>query len=213
MDKVTQVNIEGKVYGFIAGQAVKGASAASAADYTKIVTIPEGANLVDGLLMAVLFVNGNTAGMDTPITVYSSDGETFYYDQAQTEQITLPPSNCYTVELISGDEYEYQEFINISVNGVVKPLCDSHGHPTGGALWNAGDIVVIINMDDRFITLVQGKVNVADAVEQDNPLPVSSGAVFSFVPPRATAADTAIITERVRTSAPASPVDGDIWLV
>ena len=216
MNKVTQVNIEGQVYSFVAGQAIKGASGASAADYTKIVTLPEGAELVDGMLIAVLFVNGNTAGMDEPITVYSSDGETFYYDQAQTEPVTLPPSNCYTVELISGDEYSYQEFINMSVNGVVKPLCDSHGHHTGGSLWNAGDLVVIINMDNIFVTLIQGKVTVADAVEQDNPLPVSSGAVYSFEPPRAQTAgtaDTATVAKRVRTAAVIAPEDGDIWLV
>ena len=48
MDKVTQVNIEGHNYGFVAGQAVKGSCTSTAADWVKTIVLPEGAVAITG---------------------------------------------------------------------------------------------------------------------------------------------------------------------
>ena len=173
MDKITQVNIEGHNYGFVAGQAVRGVSGAQAADYVKTVILPEGASLVEGMLLAVTFVNGNTAGFAGTQKAYSSDGETFYWDDQLTDPITLPPVGCYTMTLVSGEEYDYAAYPVWSINGVAQPFCDSRGHPCGGPLWASGDTVTVLNLDGKYIAL-QSTLN---EVKAASPLPVTSGAV------------------------------------
>lgn len=179
MDKITQVNIEGHNYGFVAGQAVQGICGAQAADYVKTIVLPEGASLVEGMILLVTFVNNNTAGHEGAIPAYSSDGETFYYDQAMTQPITLPPVECYSMTLVSGDEYEYRAFIVWAVNGVSKPFCDSRGHPCGGGLWGAGDIVSVLVLEDKYIALQASSVTTTNEVIEGSSLPITSGGVFT----------------------------------
>ena len=151
MDKVTQINVEGHLYELLAGQAVAGTSSASAASYVKVVVFEDTVSLISGMMLAVKFANENTAGFSGNKTVYSLDGETFYYDQAMTDLVTLPPVGCYEISLISGDEYSFSAFPVLSVNGVEKPFCNSRGYPTGGDVWKAGDTVTVVYVDDKFI--------------------------------------------------------------
>lgn len=155
MDKITQVNIEGHNYGFVAGQAVRGVSGAQAADYVKTVILPEGASLVEGMLLAVTFVNGNTAGFSGSISVYSSDGETFYYDAQMTDPVVLPPDHCYSIEHVSGDEYVYLAYVCISINNVLTPVSNASGYLSGGPLWESGDTVLFVYFSDFFMMTKQ----------------------------------------------------------
>jgi hypothetical protein len=172
-EKVTGVNVEGRNYEFLAGQAVRGACTALAADWVKPVTLPEGTLLVDGLIVAVMFVNGTSVGWSGTKTVYSSDGENFFYDQAMTDPVTLPPPDCYNVSLISGDEYSLSCFPVIVYGSHRLPVCDSRGHYAGGALWAAGDTVAALYLDEKFMLLY----SVVDEVKLGVSSPVSSNAV------------------------------------
>lgn len=154
MGNVTQINVEGRNYNLVAGQATKGACTTSAAAYEKIVVLPDSTDIVVGMLVAVTFVNGNTAGFSGKKTIYSSDGTNFYWDSNLTDPVVLPPEGCYIIENVAGQEYEYQAFPVLSVNGEVLPLCNSKGHPTGGPLWNAGDVVTFLYLEDRFIAIL-----------------------------------------------------------
>lgn len=155
MDKITQVNIEGHNYGFVAGQAVRGVSGAQAADYVKTVILPEGASLVEGMLLAVTFVNGNTAGFSGAISVYSSDGETFYYDAQMTDPVVLPPDHCYSMEHVSGDQYAYLAYVCLSINNVLTPVSNASGYLSGGPLWESGDTVLFVYFSDFFMMTKQ----------------------------------------------------------
>ena len=175
MDKITKVNVEGDEYGFVAGQTVKGVSGALASDYVKHVILPEGAEVVEGMLIAVTFVNDNTAGYSGEKTVYSTDGINFYWDSGYTQLITLPPQGCYTVTATETQyEYKLSEYPVLVMGAMTKPFCDSRGHPAGGKLWQAGDTVTVINLENRFIAL-QTTVN---EIIQGSSLPVTSGAVY-----------------------------------
>lgn len=154
MGNVTQINVEGRNYNLVAGQAAKGACTTSAAAYEKVVVLPDSTDIVVGMLVAVTFVNGNAAGFSGKKTIYSSDGTNFYWDSNLTDPVVLPPEGCYIIENVSGQEYEYQAFPVLSVNGEVLPLCNSKGHPTGGPLWNAGDVVTFLYLEDRFIAIL-----------------------------------------------------------
>ena len=175
MDKITKVNVEGDEYGFVAGQTVKGVSGALASDYVKHVILPEGAEVVEGMLIAVTFVNDNTAGYSGEKTVWSTDGINFYWDSGYTQLITLPPQGCYTVTATETQyEYKLSEYPVLVMGDMTKPFCDSRGHPAGGKLWQAGDTVTVINLENRFIAL-QTTVN---EIIQGSSLPVTSGAVY-----------------------------------
>ena len=153
MDKVTQVNIEGHNYAFLAGQAIEGTCASSAAAWTKIVTLAGGAGVVDGVLLAIDFTYGNTAGLDEPTPVFSNDGENFYWDDQLTDAVTLPPDTNYEIEFVSGEEYSLIEFPVISVNNQIFPVCDAKGHKRGGELWGDGDTIVLFFVDNKFFVM------------------------------------------------------------
>lgn len=175
MDKITKVNVEGDEYGFVAGQTVKGVSGALSSDYVKHIILPEGAEVVEGMLVAVTFVNDNTAGYSGEKTVYSTDGINFYWDSGYTQLITLPPQGCYKVTTTETQyEYKLSEYPVLVMGDMTKPFCDSRGHPAGGKLWQAGDTVTVINLENRFIAL-QTTVN---EIIQGSSLPVTSGAVY-----------------------------------
>lgn len=171
--KVTQVNVEGRNYGFVAGQAAKGACTALAADWVKPITLPEGTTLVDGMIVSIVFVNTTSVGYSGIKTVYSSDGLHFFYDQALTDPVELPPAGCYDAVNIQGQEYTLACFPVITFGSLSLPVCDSRGHYAGGALWAAGDTVAALYLDDRFMLLY----SVVDEVTEGVSSPVSSNAV------------------------------------
>ena len=70
-----------------------------------------------------------------------------------------------------------------------------------------------VSSDAVYNALQNVSVTAVDVVEDDNMNAVTSNAVFNFVPPLATSATTATTANGVRTSAPASPQNGDIWVV
>lgn len=172
-DKVTGVNVEGRNYEFLAGQAVKGACTALATDWVKPITLPQGTLLVNGLIVAVMFVNGTSVGWSGTKTVYSSDGENFFYDQAMTDPVTLPQPECYEIDPVQGDEYLLSCFPVVIYGTHRLPVCDSRGHYAGGALWAAGDTVAALYLDEKFMLLY----SVVDEVKLGVPSPVSSNAV------------------------------------
>lgn len=176
MDKVTQVNIEGHNYEFVAGQAVSGVCSSSAASYIKVITLPEGADVVPGMLIAVRFSEGNTAGYELPQTVYSSDGVSYYWDSQLTDPVTLPPAGCYEITPVSGQQFSFTAWPIISVAGRAKPLCDCRGHKRGGSLWDAGDVIVVLALDNAYIAVALATSTVASGYL----LPVTSDAVAAY---------------------------------
>jgi hypothetical protein len=153
MDKVTQINIEGHNYELLAGGTVEGTCASQGADWTKLLVLPEGAALVDGMFLAIAFTYGNTAGFDAPKTVYSDDGVNFYRDAQLTDAITLPDPRNYTVTLVSGEEYSLIEYPALYFQSEVFPVCDAKGHLRGGSLWKDGDTAVLLFVDDKFFVM------------------------------------------------------------
>lgn len=150
MSKVSRINVEGQDYELLSGGAVRGACASNAADWTKIVLLADGTELLDGLFMVVAFADGNTVGFAKPTVAYSSDGENFYLDPEETDPITLPPVANYTATLVSGNEYTLEEYPVLSINNTLYPVCDALGHLCGGSeLWSAGDTVVILFTNGR----------------------------------------------------------------
>lgn len=176
MDKVTQINVEGRDYGFVAGQAVKGICSSAASDYIKIVTLPEGADLVEGMLVDIRFANGNTAGFLNTQTIYSSDGLVYYWDSQLTEAVTIPPEGCYSITPVSGQRYAYKAWPILSVGGYAKPLCDIKGYARGGVLWNSGDSVVVITLDDKYLALN----TIAAVIKQGLNIPVTSDGLYNW---------------------------------
>lgn len=148
MDKVSRINVEGRDYEVLSGGAVRGASASLANDWTKTVVLPQGAEPLDGIFLVVTFVYGNSVGTTKPQTVYSSDGQTFYADEALTVPVTLPDPQNYSVTLVSGEEYSLQTYPVLNVNGAIFPVCNAKGYLCGGdKLWSPGDKVVILISD------------------------------------------------------------------
>lgn len=154
MDKVTQINVEGHNYGFVAGNAIKAVCGAASADYIKTVLMPEGANVEEGMLIAVTFSNGNSAGYAEAQDAYSSDGETFYWDELLTDPITLPPQGCYEMTLDTGEHYFYTAYPCLSFGGNSYPVCMSNGKPFGGEIWDSGDIVIFLFLDNKMLSLI-----------------------------------------------------------
>lgn len=173
-EKITGINVEGRVYEFLSGQGVKGACTAPASSWTKPLVLPEGAVLLDGLIMAVTFVNGNSVGFSGTKTIYSSDGENFYYDQAKTDPVTFPPIDNYILEYISGEAYSFSAFPTIVYGNHTLPVRDAKGHITGGEVWNTGDTVICMFMDNMFLML---SAVVSNAITRGDMNPVASNAV------------------------------------
>lgn len=191
MDRVSKINVEGHEYFFTTGQAAEASCSTAATGYTKYLTFEEEVSLTPGMMLSIEFLHGNTAGFEGEVTVYSSDGETFYYDQAKTEIIIFPPADCYQLEHISGEEYSYRAFIVFSINNVHIPLYDSDGHPCGGPLWADGDTLVLLYFTNKLV-LLQAKINTTDTVQESNMLPVTSNAAAQAVSAEATNRDSAI---------------------
>jgi len=173
-EKITGINVEGRVYEFLSGQGVKGACTATASSWTKPIVLPEGAVLLDGLIMAITFVNGNSVGFSGIKTIYSSDGENFYYDQAKTDTVTFPPVDNYILEHISGEEYSFSAFPTIVYGNHTMPVRDAKGHITGGEIWSTGDTIICMFMDSMFLML---SAAVSNAVASGDMNPVTSNAV------------------------------------
>lgn len=159
MDKVTQVSIDGQRYSFVAGNIVNCLCGAQASDYTKMLVPAEGAEVAPGVIVSVLFTEGNTAGFAGVRRVYSSDGETFYSDPGLTNQITLPPVGCYTIEHIAGEEYDMSAYpVLTAVGNTAAPVCDGKGKPCGGQLWDAGDTVYFLYTGEKYIATISPNI-------------------------------------------------------
>jgi hypothetical protein len=178
-NKVTGVNVEGRLYEFLAGQAVRGSCTALASDWIKPIVLPEGVALVDGILLVVSFLNGNSVGLDEPVSIYSSDGENFFYDQSLTDPVTFPPADCYEVEFVSGQEYSYMNWPCMQYGDTILPIRNPRGHTVAADAWDGGDIIPAVFMTDLFILLLGGGGGGAavDVVEDDNMNAVTSNAV------------------------------------
>lgn len=175
MDRVAKINIEGHNYELIAGGAVEGTSASQASDWTKILVLPEGAALVDGVFLAITFTYGNTAGFAAPKTVYSDDGVSFFWDDQLTDAVTLPDPRNYTVTLVSGQEYSLIEYPVLYFQDQAFPVCNAKGYKCGGPLWGDGDTIAFLFIDHKFFMFLTA---VTDQVQSGNMLPVTSNAVY-----------------------------------
>lgn len=198
-EKITNINVEGRVYEFLSGQGVKGACTAPASSWTKPIVLPEGAVLLDGLIMAITFVNGNSVGFSGTKTIYSSDGENFYYDQAKTDPVTFPPVDNYTLEHTSGEEYSFSAFPTIVYGDHTLPVRDAKGHITGGAVWNTGDTVICIFIDNMFLML---SAAVSNAVASGDMNPVTSNAVAGALNPLHIAKGGSIYADGTKADVP-----------
>lgn len=160
MDKVTQVNIGGQNYGFIAGNVAHGSCNSQAADWIKYLVFTDTIDLLDGVVLSIDFLDSNTAGLGKPVAVYSSNGTDFYYDLAMTDAVTLPPAINYTITHISGTLYSLEEYPVISVNNETFPLCNARGKLCGGSnLWRAGDTVVFLFSNNKFMLLSEAGID------------------------------------------------------
>lgn len=198
-EKITNINVEGRVYEFLSGQGVKGACTAPASSWTKPLVLPEGAVLLDGLIMAITFVNGTNVGFSGTKTIYSSDGENFYYDQAKTDPVTFPPVDNYILEHTSGEEYSFSAFPTIVYGNHTLPVRDAKGHITGGEVWNTGDTVICIFIDNMFLML---SAAVSDAVASGDMNPVTSNAVAGALNPLHIAKGGSIYADGTKANLP-----------
>lgn len=162
MAKLTKVNTNGDNNSFV-GCALTGVCASAASDYIKQVTLTDGDELSDGMMVVVTFANGNTAGSaPVPITIYSSDQVHYYSDSGMTVAFTLAPDGCYDLEYTgSGNAYTYVSYPVIQVGEIKAPACDSTGRISGGSLWYAGDDVLVLYTSGKFLVL-RGKSAVVD---------------------------------------------------
>ena len=154
MAKITKVNTGGGISSFV-GCALTGTCGTGAADYVKTVGLSDADAISDGMFIACEFTDTNSAGnAPVPQTVYSSDQQTYYSDSGLTVPVTLPPDGCYEIEYTgSGNEYTLLTYVVISVGEVSGPLCNAVGRITGGALWAAGDIVLLLYTGGKFLAI------------------------------------------------------------
>ena len=175
MSKLTKQNVDGVDY-TVAGCALTGTCSSAASDFVKVVNLTDGDIVADGMSVAITFAQANTAG-NAPAgqTVYSSDQVTYYSDAGLTNPVTLPPAGCYHVVYTgTGNAYILYTYPVITAGGVTAPLCKSDGSFTGGTLWSAGAIVVVLYTGGKFII----SVSTVDAVQDGNLKAVTSNAVF-----------------------------------
>lgn len=178
MTKLSRQNIGGIDYTMV-GCTLTGVCASGASDYVKAVVLSDGDILSDGMTVVVTFANGNTAGTaPASLTIYSSDQVNYYSDSGLTQPFTLAPSGCYEIEYTgTGNAYTYISYPVMQVGGVTAPLCDSCGKKTSGAVWDAGDAVLVLYSGNKFM-IVSGLTNVVTA---DSKKAVTSGAVADAI--------------------------------
>lgn len=155
-NKLTKLDIGGYKHCFV-GCALTGSCGSAAADYEKYVTLSEAdtENISDGMLIACTFAEGNSAGnAPTPQTIYSSDQEHYYSDPGLTTPVTLPDPWCCEIEYTgAGNAYTLITFPYIIVGNISGPLCDSKGRYIGGAVWNAGDVLLLLYTNEKFLAI------------------------------------------------------------
>jgi hypothetical protein len=154
MSKLLRQNIGGIDYTMV-GCTLTGVCASAASDYVKSVTLSDGDVLSDGMSVVVTFANGNTAGTaPASLTIYSSDQVNYYSDSGLTQPFTLAPAGCYDIEYTgTGNAYTYISYPVIQIGEVSAPLCDSCGKKTSGAVWDAGDAVLMVYTGSIFMTI------------------------------------------------------------
>lgn len=154
MSKLTKQNVGGTNYTMV-GCTLTGVCASAASDFIKAVTLSDGDEASDGMIIACTFANGNTAGIAPgTTTIYSSDQVNYYSDVGLTEPFTLAPSGCYTIEYTgTGNAYTYSSYPVVQVGAVTGPLCASNGIPSGGTAWSAGDTVLLLYTGGKFLAI------------------------------------------------------------
>jgi hypothetical protein len=178
MTKLSRQNVGGIDYTMV-GCTLTGVCASAASDYVKTVTLSDGDILSDGMSVVITFANGNTAGTaPASLTIYSSDQVNYYSDSGLTQPFTLAPSGCYEIEYTgTGNAYTYTSYPVVQIEGVTAPLCDSCGKKTSGAVWDAGDTVLMLYSGNKFM-VVSGLTNVVTAGSRKA---VTSGAVAAAI--------------------------------
>ncbi len=176
MTKLSRQNVGGIDYTMV-GCTLTGVCASAASDYVKAVTLSDGDILSDGMYVVITFANGNTAGTaPASLTIYSSDQTNYYSDSGLTQPFTLAPSGCCEIEYTgTGNAYTYTSYPVIQIEGVTAPLCDSCGKKTSGAVWDAGDTVLMLYSGNKFM-VISGLTNVVTAGSKKA---VTSGGVYS----------------------------------
>lgn len=154
MSKLLRQNVGGTDF-TMAGCTLTGVCSSAASDYIKSVTLSDGDILADGMTVAVTFANGNTAGTaPASLTIYSSDQVNYYSDSGLTQPFTLAPSGCYEIEYTgTGNAYTYTSYPVIQIAGVTAPVCDSCGKKTSGAVWDAGDTILVLYSGSKFMVI------------------------------------------------------------
>jgi hypothetical protein len=175
MSKLVRQNVGGTDYTMV-GCALTGVCASSADAFIKDVTLSDGDVISDGMTVVVTFANGNTAGnAPNAQTIYSSDQTHYFSDSGLTQPVTLAPEGCYTITYTgSGNAYAYISYPVIQVGSVSGPLCDSCGKKTSGAVWDAGDTVLMVYTGSIFMT-ISGLTN---SVIKDSKKAATSAGVY-----------------------------------
>ena len=154
MSKLTKQNVAGTDYTMV-GCTLTGVCASSASDYVKVVTLSDGDEVSDGMIVACTFANENTAGIAPASTIiYSSDQINYYSDSGLTQPFTLAPSGCCTIEYTgTGNAYTYTSYPVIQIGNITGPLCAPDGSITGGTLWHSGATVMLHYTGGKFLLL------------------------------------------------------------
>lgn len=166
MTKLTKQNVAGTDYAMV-GCTLTGVSATSAATFLKVISLSDGDIVTDGMTVVCTFANGNTAGnAPDPITIYSSDQVHYYSDSGLTQAFTLAPEGCYEITYTgTGNAYEYISYPVFQIGNVTGPLCDAKGHPVGGELWEAGDVVMATYSGGKFL-MASSAAKTSEAAER-----------------------------------------------
>lgn len=166
MTKLTKQNVAGTDYTMV-GCTLTGVSATSADTFLKVIFLSDGDIVADGMTVVCTFANGNTAGnAPDPITIYSSDQVHYYSDSGLTQAFTLAPEGCYEITYTgTGNAYEYISYPVFRIGDVAGPLCDAKGHPVGGELWEAGDVVMATYSGGKFL-MASSAAKTSEAAER-----------------------------------------------
>ena len=166
MTKLTKQNVAGTDYAMV-GCTLTGVSATSADTFLKVISLSDGDIVADGMTVVCTFANGNTAGnAPNSITIYSSDQVHYYSDSGLTQAFTLAPEGCYEITYTgTGNAYEYISYPVFQIGDVTGPLCDTKGHPVGGELWEAGDVVMSTYSGGKFL-MASSAAKISEAAER-----------------------------------------------
>ena len=152
MPKILRQNVSGIDY-TMAGCSITGTCASAEESFVKIVSLLDADAIYDGMLLAVKFTSGNSAGTaPNYITLYSSDQITYYSDAELTQPYSLAPEGCYELEYTgTGNAYDYISFPVLSVEGIVGPVVNSTGSFISQNVWGASETGLFLYVDNKFM--------------------------------------------------------------